>query len=195
MRRALAGLGMCGLLAVGVPQCSIIGEPAGWDLKVEPPNMFVNVLKPPYLPIMHASAEVKVTHTPRTFELQAFLWEHVSNRKGFALVRSWKRFKADLPAPGHAKLFEFPDLRKNDKSDDLLTCEPGSYFMMFHAFGTNANGDPQNEHAYFPYNTKKGVAKYSEAPTAKQSWRVVCTKTGQVPNPKGTSPLVLVVGG
>src|SRR5271166_2831534 len=105
MRRALAGLGMCGLLAVAVPQCSIIGggEPGGWDLKVDHPDMFVNVLKPPYLPIMHASAEVKVTHTPQSFELEAYLWEHVSNRKGFELVRSWKRYKDDLPGPGREK--------------------------------------------------------------------------------------------
>ena len=195
MRRALAGLGMMAVLPFAAPQCA--GVPAGdFDGVVHPPNLFVNVRPPPFLPIMHASVLVKTIHTPRTFELQAFLWEWKGRKEGYKLVRSWKRYKDELPKPGREKKFLFPDLRlggPNDKADDFLTCEPGPYFMQFHGFGTSSTDQVFNFHTYFPYLQKRGVAKYAEAPPPKQAWQVTCTKTGQVPNPKGTSAPLLTV--
>ena len=194
MRRALAGFAIAAALPFAVPQCGIITGSFD-DGTVDHPNLFVNVLKPPNLPIMHASAEVKITHTPQTFELQAFLWQYDPPRRfhkrELDLIRSWKRYKVDLPAPGHSKTFRFPDLRVNSKQDELLACEPGPYFMQFHGFGDSSTGNRYDFHAYYPYNPKKPT--YTVEPSPKQSWQVACTKTGQVPNPKGESPLVLVL--
>ena len=203
VKRALAGIAFAAALTLtagaALPQCSGIGgsNNAFKDGTVGVPGLFVNVLKPPYLPIMHAASEVKTIHTPQSFELQAFLWQWKSSKDGYVIVRSWKRFKKELPAPGKEKTFRFPDLRlggPSDKQDDLLLCVQGQYFLQFHIFGDSSTGDRYDVHAYFPYDTRRGKQKYEHAPLHKQAWQVTCDKTGQVPNPKGTSAPLLILG-
>ena len=192
MRRApLAALALTAAIALACGGAASI-LPPDIDLVLGVPKLYQTVRPIPDVPIMNMTEHIKAFHRPREFLMNAILWKYVGRRRHVIAVRVWKRHEKDLPRAGHGKTLAFPNFTPNDPAEDLLPCTPGQYFAQLHFIITSSSGTHQNFTVYFPYNIT--FPPYQKEPSPKRSWQVTCAKTEQVPNPKGESAPLLVLG-
>ena len=189
MRRALAALALTAATAIACTGAASNGGAV--DLVLGIPKLYQTVRPVPDLPIMNMTVRIQNYQTPREFEMIAILWKYEGRRRHIVAIRLWKRHLKDLPRPGHSKTLAFPDFR-DDKADEILPCTKGQYFSQTQYIIVSSTGVKQNITVYMPYNIT--FPKYQKEPSPKRSWQVTCSKTEQVPNPKGESAPVLVLG-